>query len=286
LIFSLSNGYPKTKDECIEFLGIKDTAFYNYCKTLREVGFDLIVKDGRYSVDCAIPDSRILLNVLHFTEEELFLLSKSIDMVGDGTVVSSGLKRKLVSFLNHDKVIDDYLMRYKSSKVGQLREAIKLKRQVLLVNYSSGNSETVKDRLVEPFEFKDDFNLIWAFDVDLKQNRQFKVSRIEEVVMTTINWEYGRSHHSMPVDIFRNTGDLNCGVEILLNIKARNLLIEEYPLSEREITKVSENRFELKTKVAKYEGPARFVLGLTDSVEVLGDEMFFDFLQKKRKRST
>lgn len=34
LISFLSSGYPKTKDECITLLGIKDSAFYSYRKRL------------------------------------------------------------------------------------------------------------------------------------------------------------------------------------------------------------------------------------------------------------
>jgi predicted DNA-binding transcriptional regulator YafY len=281
LILCLSTGYHRTKDECTEFLGIKDTAFYSYCNLLRETGFDLKQKDGRYWIDCSLPDSKVLLNILHFSEEELFLLSRSIDILDEGTGISIGLKSKLVSFLNHDKVIDDYLARHKSEKVRLIREAIKNEKQVLLVNYSSGNSESVRNRLVEPFEFKDDFNLVWAYDVEIKQNRQFKVSRIEEVREIPINWEFARLHRSKPVDIFRNTGDLNKEIDLILNIKARNLLIEEYPMAGEYLVKVRDNRFGIKVSVAKYEGPGRFVLGLADCIEVRGDKGFMDFLCSK-----
>ena len=283
LILCLSTGYHRTKDECTKFLGIGDTAFYSYCNLLKDTGFNLIQKDGRYWIDCSVPDSRVLLNILHFSEEELFLLSRSIDILDEGSGVSKGLRNKLVSFLNHDQVIDDYLSKHKSAKVALLREAIKNRQQVLLVNYSSGNSESVRNRLVEPYEFKDDFNLIWAFDVDLKQNRQFKVSRIEEVTEITFGWEYGHLHRSKPVDIFRNTGDLNKEIDLLLNIKARNLLIEEYLMSEKNLVRFRENRFGIKVPVAKYEGPGRFVLGLADCIEVRGDKGFLDFLRSKRK---
>ncbi len=284
LILYLSTGYHRTKDECTGFLGIKDTAFYNYCNLLRDVGFELKQKEGRYWIDSSVPDSKVLLNILHFSEEEMYLLSRSIDILDEGTGISFGLKNKLVSFLNHDEVIDDYLAKHKSEKVRLIRKAINNKMRVLLVNYSSGNSESVRNRLVEPFEFKDDFKLIWAFDVDLKKNRQFKVSRIEEVVETTFGWEYGYSHHSKPIDIFRNTGELNKEIDLTLNIKARNLLIEEYPMAEKHLDKIRENRFRLKVSVAKYEGPGRFVLGLADCIEARGDKGFVEFLRSKRKK--
>lgn len=283
LILCLSNGYPRTKEECTEFLGIRDTAFYSYCNLLKETGFEIRQKGGRYWIDCSVPDSRVLLNVLHFSEEELFMLSGCLDILEDGTGVSAALRKKLVSFLNQDKVIEDYILKKKSARVSALQKAIMNKHQALLLNYSSGNSGTVKNRLVEPFEFKDDFNLVWAFDTDLKQNRQFKVSRMEAIMETPVGWEYEYLHRSKPVDIFRNTGDLDKEIELMLNVRARNLLIEEYPLSGMHLTRIRENRFRLEVKVAKYEGPGRFVMGLIDDIEVAGGEGFIVFLGEKKK---
>ena len=91
---------------------------------------------------------------------------------------------KLVSFLNQDKAIESYIHKEKSAIVQFLRKAMQTKKQILLLNYSSGNSQTVRNRMVEPFEFKDDFNLVWAFDTGLKMNRQFKICRIEDISET------------------------------------------------------------------------------------------------------
>jgi len=284
LILFLSNGYPRTKEECNEFLDIRDTAFYSYCNLVKETGFDLRQKNGRYWIDCSVPDSRVLWNILHFSEEELFLLSRSIDVLECGSAISAGLRSKLVSFLNHDKAIENYIIKKKSDKILTLQKAINSRKQVLLLNYSSGNSGTVRNRLAEPFEFKDDFNLVWAFDVDLKQNRQFMVSRAEDVAETPFYWEFEHLHRSKPVDIFRNTGDLDKEIDIVLNVRARNLLIEEYPLSSRYIERKSENRFRLKVMVTKYEGPGRFVLGLSDDIEVVGGEGFKYYITKKKRK--
>lgn len=284
LILFLSNSYPKTKDDCISFLEIKDSAFYNYANVLKDTGFDLHQKDGKYWIDLPDKDFQVLRNVLHFSDEETYLLSRSIDMLEEMPGIANRLKQKLTSFLNQDKAIEAYLNKEKSAIVQSLRMAQKQKKQILLINYASGNSQTVKNRLVEPFEFKDDFNLIWAFDTELKQNRQFKICRIEDVQETLLPWEYERSHRSKPVDIFRNTGDLNKQVECVLTLKAKNLLIEEYPLSERFLTKLSETRFILKAPVAKYEGPGRFVLGLCDDIEPKGDDEFLEYLKIKTNK--
>jgi predicted DNA-binding transcriptional regulator YafY len=284
LILFLSNSYPKTKEECTSFLGIRDSAFYTYCNQLKNSGFNLHQKEGKYWIDYPEQDFQVLRNILHFSEEETYLLSQAIDLLNENTECAARLKNKLVTVLNQEKVVEDYLLKEKSTKVQMLHKASQQKKQILLVNYSSGNSDTVKNRLVEPFEFKDDFNLVWAFDTALKQNRQFKICRIQDLVESPVNWEYEHQHRSKPVDIFRNTGDLNKNIELHLNLKASNLLIEEYPLAKRFLNRIKDNRYELNVPVAKYEGPARFVLGLAENIDIKGDDGFKKFFVLKLKK--
>lgn len=164
----LSNSYAKSKDECTTFLGIGDTAFYSYCNTLKEIGFDLCQQDGKYWLEYTDQDFRILQNIFHFSVEEGYLLSWGIDAIAENHAAAIRLKHKLKAFLNQDKAIDDYIRKEKSGIVSSLRKAQQQRKQILLVNYASGNSQTVRNRMVEPFEFRDDFNLVWAFDTLLK----------------------------------------------------------------------------------------------------------------------
>ncbi len=281
LLFFLSGSYPKTRKECTEFLDIRDSAFYNYCNEIKNIGFNLLQKDGKYWVEAESKPTQMLANLLHFTEEEAYILARSIDSIEGYSIPANRLKQKLVAFLNHDKAVEAYLKKEKPEMVFMLNKAIKNKKQVLLVNYASGNSQTVKNRRVEPFEFKDDFNLVWAFDTDVMKNRQFKICRMDDVQETPFQWEYERLHHSDPVDVFRNNGELNKLVEFELNLRARNLLLEEYPLSEKFITETATNRFLFKAPVAKYEGPGRFVLGVAEDIRLAGDDGFLGFIKEK-----
>jgi predicted DNA-binding transcriptional regulator YafY len=280
-ILYLSNSNPKTREECCQFLEIKDSAFYNYCNVLRDTGFDLVQEEGKYRIDFPDEGHAVLRNILHFSEEENYLLVKIIDALDTDSASSARLRNKLVSFLNRDKAVEEYLIREKKEKALTLGEAIRNRKQALLRNYSSGNSQTVSDRLVEPFRFCDDFNLVWAFDTGLKENRQFKTSRIAEVDVTSLPWEHQRQHRAMDTDIFRNTGALDKEVVIEMDLRARNLLIEEYPLSEKYLEEKPQHRYILRVAVAKYEGPGRFCLGLSEDVEVRGDEGFGEYLKQK-----
>lgn len=281
LLFFLSGSYPKTRKECTEFIDIRDSAFFNYCNEIKNIGFNLFQKEGKYWIEPGERPTQMLANLLHFTEEEAYILARTIDAIDGHSIPASRLKQKLVSFLNQDKAVEAYLKKEKSEIVSVLNKAITNKKQVLLVNYSSGNSLTVRNRRVEPFEFKDDFNLVWAFDTDVKKNRQFKICRMEDVIETPFNWDSERLHRSDPVDVFRNTGELNKIVEFELNLRARNLLTEEYPLAENYITMVAKSRFLFKASVAKYQGPGRFVLGVAEDIRLIGDGGFLEFIREK-----
>lgn len=265
----------------MDFLNINKSAFYEYCKQLDSIGFNIRQKEGRYIIEPNGEPGNLLSNLLHFTEEEAYVLAKTIDAIEGHSVSALKLKQKLVSFLNREKVVEVYLKKEKSAIVLSLNKAIKDKRKILLLDYASGNSQTVRNRLVEPFELKDDFNLLWAFDTELGKNRQFKTCRIGDISETPLPWEFERQHRSKPVDIFRNTGELDKEVAFTLNLRAHNLLKEEYPLTEKYITEILPQQFVFKAPVAKYEGPARFVLGIAEDIKLMGDDGFWSFVREK-----
>ena len=66
-----------------------------------------------------------------------------------------------------------------------------------------------------------------------------------------------------------------------MSIRAAMLLMEEYPLAEKEMVQTSENEWILKTNVCSFEGIGRFVIGLCDEIKVLESEPFKRFLSEK-----
>jgi hypothetical protein len=58
-------------------------------------------------------------------------------------------------------------------------------------------------------------------------------------------------------------------VRLSLGILSRNLLLEEYPLAEQQLTPTEDGRWILDTEVANYAGVARFVVGLMDDIHII-----------------
>jgi hypothetical protein len=66
---------------------------------------------------------------------------------------------------------------------------------------------------------------------------------------------------------------------------AYNLLIEEYPLSEKYIAKKGD-KYIFDGFVCDFSGVGRFALGMMDQIEVIKPKSFKEFLNEKIKRKT
>ncbi len=88
------------------FLEIQSSAFHNYLNELKSIGFNLVHKDGKYWVEPTDKGGHLLSNLLHFTEEEAYILAKTIDAIEIHIYSANKLKQKLVLFLNFDKAVE------------------------------------------------------------------------------------------------------------------------------------------------------------------------------------
>jgi hypothetical protein len=92
-------------------------------------------------------------------------------------------------------------------------------------------------------------------------------------------------HKSIKTDLFRFSGTDHHPVKLKLSMLAANLLMEEFPLSEKRVQKIADNEYIFEDFVCSFEGVGRFVLGLCNEVEVLESKDFLMFLNKKRESS-
>ena len=65
--------------------------------------------------------------------------------------------------------------------------------------------------------------------------------------------------------------------------KSANLLLEEFPDSQRQLHLMPDGRHRFDTEVCSYKGIARFVLGLFDDIEIVDSPEFMNYIQQKVK---
>ena len=72
-------------------------------------------------------------------------------------------------------------------------------------------------------------------------------------------------------------------VKLRLGVMAHNLLVEEYPLAERDLQQIDDTHWLLDTMVCNYAGIGRFVMGLAEDIEVVNSPDFIAYLHNKQE---
>ena len=154
---------------------------------------------------------------------------------------------------------------------------------MVLKSYESANSDETKDRLVEPFSFTPNMIDIWAYDVEKGDNRLFKVMRIHSVESTDMPWAFEDEHEVKKPDVFRMVGAPIETISLQLNTRSKNLLLEEYPLAEKDLRRDG-GKWLLRTTINSVEGAGRFVLGLAADIKVLKGNCLLDYIVQYDKK--
>ena len=258
-----------TVDDMAERLDMSRRTIYRYIDTFREAGF-VIKKSGNcIRLDKESPHFKDISQLVHFTEEEAVILKRAIESIDDTNLLKQNLKRKLYSVYDNKILADTIVRGSNAATVHALINAIEEQRQVILHAYRSSHGGAVRDRLVEPFAFTTNYVQVWCFDTESKSCKLFKLARIDSVEITNTEWQYQTQHEKSFIDIFRMNGNERLRVRLSLGILSRNLLLEEYPLAEQQLTPTEDGRWILDTEVANYAGVARFVVGLMDDIRII-----------------
>ena len=270
-----------TVNDLAERIGTTYRSVYRYIETFKDAGF--VVQNlggGVYKLGKESRHFKDISQLVHFTDEEAHIVNQLIEALDDTNMLKQNLRRKLTSIYDCTSMAQSIVRGRNAQNVNALLEAMTQRRQVVLRDYASSNTGVVRDRVVEPFGFTTNYVQVWCYEVDSGLNKIFKTSRIGSVDILDDTWQHAESHEEGYIDIFRMTGFEQHRVCIRLGMMAHNLLLEEYPLADRDIIQQGDSWL-LDTKVCNYRGVGRFVLGLMDDVEVLENEEFKEYLRTK-----
>lgn len=284
LMKMLQNNETLTIDEISARLNVVPRTIYRYIDTLKESGFTVVnIKGDIYSMVEMPQPAPEFDKLVYFSDEESYLVNNLIDALSPTNALKAGLRKKLAVIYDTTGIEGFVDRRSNAAHVANLRKAAQEKKMVILHDYESANGNDVRDRLVEPFGFTNDFIEVWAYDTESKSNKTFKVQRIGEVEILDRCWEYEVSHRTQGRDIFRMSGYANAHVRMQLTVRAKNLLIEEYPLAEKGITRDG-NYWILDTVVNDFAGICRYYVGLIPEIKVLEGEEFLEYARAYLKK--
>ena len=261
-----------TIEELASILEVTSRTIYRYIETFQNVGFSM-TNDGGIPRLLSTDKYRDIAELVHFTEEEAYVVNGLLEALDNSNVLKQSLKRKLAAVASCTAVVNSVVNGKVAENVHSVIEAIENKRQVRLMGYASSHSGAVRDRWVEPFEFTTDYNQIWCYDLEDKRNKLFKTSRINSVVVLDDVWVAEEEHKPGFVDIFRFSSSNIYKVKVELDVRARNMLVEYFPLSERDITKKNDELWVLETDVCGMENLKGFVMTTEGARIVSGVEL-------------
>ncbi len=281
ILMLLSGNFGYTIDEIAEKFNTTPRTIYRYIDTFKDVGFKVIKPSGYYRIDKKDSKFRDLSELVHFTKEEAILLSRAIHLISDENKFKSDLYEKLYYLFDKESIANNLITKEHSDNALKLKKAVSSGSTVLLKKYSSSNSKTQKDRIVEPFEFTSIYDSVWAYDIEDELCKTFKIARIGEVVFTGENQKFSLLHIKKEIDVFRFSGNERIIISFNMTQTAYNLLIEEYPLSESYITERDSNNFLFEGWVTSFIGVSRFLLGLMDEVSINNPDSLRKYLNSK-----
>ena len=276
----LTGNVSRTIDQLAVEMGITPRTIYRYIDTIRESGFVVNKLYGNvYAMGKVGRGLSDFNKLIYFSEEEAYIVAKMITGIDNNNVLKRDLQRKLASIYDSTSIANYIDNTATAANVEALADAIKRKKQVVLKHYESAHSDEAKDRRVEPIEFTTNMIDIWAYDVENADNRMFKVARIQEVEVTDYDWAFKSMHKVQRPDLFRMTGSLNEIISLQLDTRAKSLLLEEFPLAEKELRREN-GKCILTTRINSLEGVTRFILGLAADIKILEGENLRDYIRK------
>jgi predicted DNA-binding transcriptional regulator YafY len=267
-----------TVDQIAAKLGISQRSVYRYIDTFREAGFVIKKVDNFIMLDKSSPYFKDISELIHFTEEEAFILKSAIENIDENNLLKQNLKKKLYTVYNYNILAETIVSGKNGKNIQQLVEAIENKRPVILRNYSSAHGNDIRDRHVEAYAFTTNYVQVWCYCPEDDTNKLFKVSRIGEVEVEPVNWKFEENHQSGTIDIFRMNSSEMKHVTLKLGLSSANLLIEEFPLAAKHLKKLPNNEWILHTDVCSFDGVGRFVMGLLDDIEIVDSYDFETYI--------
>ncbi|MBR2013959.1 MAG: WYL domain-containing protein [Alistipes sp.] len=271
-----------TVEDLAERLETSPRSIYRYIETFKDAGFVVQKVDGGvYRLGKESKYFKSISQLIHFTDEEAHIVNQLIEALDDTNMLKQNLRKKLTSVYNCTSMANSIVKGKNAININHIIEAIEGKRQVVLKNYASSHTGIIRDRLVEPFGFTTNYIQIWCYEPESGMNKLFNTARVGSVEVLQQEWQHTTEHREGYIDIFRMMGFEQKRVQLKVGVMARNLMTEEYPLSERDMTQIDDNHWLLDTQVCNYIGISRFVLGLMSDIEIVDSPEFEQYILKE-----
>ena len=281
----LGSNVDYTTPELTERLDVCERSTFRYIETLKHAGCTIIKKGKNIHKLVKIPSEGLKLEELVLiSSEEAYLIHRMLRSIAGECPLVYNLELKLAAIFDAICITEIVGNKSASENIKELKKAINNHERVVLMNYESGHTMQISNREVEPYAFSTNYTDVYAYEIATGKNKIFKVCRIGWVKPTCHLWVYEDKHEVISPDCFRMNGKESIPVTLKMTLMAKNLLIEEYPLSARDLT-YEDGYWWLRTNVKGMAGVGRFYLGLSDQIEILDSPELVSYISEHVKKN-
>ena len=283
VIRAISGDKILSAPDIAKVLGTSLRNAYYVIKALSAYGFFVNHNKLGYNLDAASPFFRDINESVSLNVDQAFFLYRMLIGKDMDNPMAAKIMLKFKRFYHFDVLGGSEKNYGPYTNYLLLQKAIKDRKCVVLHNYASSNSLTVRDRYVEPFMFLGEDTDVRAYEMESGINKTFKISRISIVEILDREWENVNKHRNAFTDMFMYSGEVRHHVLLRLDVSSYNCMQEEYPHSIFSLRPDDDTHWLFEADVANYEGIARFIMGLFDHIEVLEDDCLKKYLSDKIK---
>ena len=281
LMLLLTQNKQYRVDDICEKLGISRRNFYYYIDFFVRSGFN-VEKNGRcYSLSKSSKFFQKLYDLVQLRDDEVAQMRRLIEDAGLESGSLKGLYHRLDRFYDFKTLGNEQLQQRVVEMRDVISDAIRRRTMVRIAGYSSPNSHTVTDRVVEPFMFLNNNKDVRCYEISSGTNKTFRLSRMTDVERLDTPWKNAPLHRQAYTDLFAFSGEKTMRITLIMGQLSHNVMLEEYPESAACFVRNDDGRWFFRTDVCSYLGIGRFVLGMYDDVEMLGDEGLKEYVTTK-----
>ena len=280
LINLLRGNIGKTVHKLAELLQTDTRTVYRYFRLLEALGFEIEKKYGKFKIiDRVEAPDKFAFGT--FNDEEIDFMQELFSKHGKKHLLKDAILQKITIRSDFHQSVNQLFNANLGVFVDQLASAIKHENQVILADYYSLSSDSVSDRLVEPVAFNKNFDSVFAFEIESKEMKQFKIERIGEVQLTSKPFMYQQLHERLEQGLFGFTGKNQFEVVLKLSKKAYQLMMEEFPDAKPFTYTKNRNQYYFESKIPQLPGLARFILGLPGEIKIIEGEELKQYIQEQ-----
>lgn len=274
LLLFLSKHPNITKLAIMKEIDCDERTFYNYLHTIREVGFVVNCKTGRYTLIKKNEAANALTQMLNINNEDTLLLHSVISKLN----ISEDKKQQILIRLANSFSLES-LSKVKDPDVyTKIKNSIEEKKNILIRKHHS-DINIPEHFIAEIYmiDKKDEF--CWLYIPTENKNYKLLISDIEVVSLSPIHWMFSSKHKNIEQDIFGRYGSLDFKISITLNRKGVNEITSLYPLAKIFINKEEQsNNYTLNVNASSYSSIASFVLFHKDLIVSVNNKELNDYI--------